>query len=287
MELNIAPDRTINMKHILVPTDFSKCAENAMRYALEIAQNTGATITVLYVVYPNEGVDNNMYDAFFIDDYVKQRLEGMKGWVKRLTRSPHLKDIEIKTECRIGFPVSTIYQTATEIHASLIVMGTTGATGLGGMLLGSVAGGVLSSSKIPVFVIPPKAVFRNAARFALATDFKMPVSKTALQVMREVLYLQHTGLDIVHVLHEGQNQPDPHHEKVLSEKMGTVPHDFHYLHDSNVVQAIHNFLESTDCNGLVVVAHEHALLHRLFMRSVSRSLAYLAKVPTLVLHDAG
>ena len=94
----------VTMKTILVPTDFSKCANNAMMYALEIAARTDRSITVLYVVYPNEGVDNNMYDAFFVDNYVQQRLDGMKIRVKKFTRSPHLKDVKIQIECRIGFP---------------------------------------------------------------------------------------------------------------------------------------------------------------------------------------
>ena len=255
-------------------------------YALEIAERSGLSVTVLYVVYPNEGVDNNMYDAFFVDDYVRQRLDGMKGWVKKFTRSPHLKDVQVQIECRIGFPVSTITQTATELGASLIVMGTTGASGLRGVLLGSIAGGVISSSQTPVFVVPLKATFLNKARFAFATDFKLSVSKSSLQIMREMLNLQHTGLNIVHVLSEPHKHPDKRNEEAFSEKLGTIPHNFHYLHDKNVVQAIHNFLESTDCNGLVAIAHEHSLLHKLFAKSVSRSLAHHTKVPILVLHDA-
>ena len=72
------------MKTILVPTDFSKSANNAMRYALKIAERAGFSITVLYVVYPNEGVDNNLYDAFFVDNYVQERLTGMKSWSRNL-----------------------------------------------------------------------------------------------------------------------------------------------------------------------------------------------------------
>ncbi len=274
------------MKTILVPTDFSKCANNAMMYALEIAERTGISITALYVVYPNEGVDNNMYDAFFVDNYVKERLTGMKSWVKKFTRSPHLKDIQIQVECRIGFPVSTINQAAIDLESSLIVMGTTGATGLRGVLMGSIAGGVISATKTPVFVIPPKAVFRNTARFAFATDFRLPVSQASMKVMRELLNIQHTGLNVVHVVSEHGKKPDTRNEEALSEKLGTIPHNFHYIHDKNVVEAVHNFLESTDCNGLVVVAHEHSLLHKLFGKSVSRSLAHHAKVPILVLHDS-
>ena len=273
------------MKPILVPTDFSKCANNAMKYALQIAERTGQSITVLYVVYPNEGVDNNMYDAFFIDNYVQERLDAMSVWVKKLTRSPKSKTVKVEIESRIGFPVSTINRTATELGASLIVMGTTGASGLSGVLLGSIAGGVISGSKIPVFVVPLKAVFRDNARFALATDFKMPVSKTSLQIMREMLNLQHGGLNIVHVLSEDK-QPDQIQERALSKQLGTIPHDYHYIHDNNIPQAIHNFLESSNCNGLVAVTHNHSFLHKLFGKSVSRSLAQHTNVPILMLHDA-
>lgn len=273
------------MRSILVPTDFSKCANNAMMYALELAQRTGASVTALYVVYPNEGVDNSMYDAFFIDDYVKQRLQGMQDWVQKFTRSQHLKEVKIDLECRMGFPVSTICEVAQSLHVSMIVMGTTGATGLKGMLLGSTAAGVLGNSKVPVLVVPTKATFRNFARFALATDFKMPVTRESLQLMREVLNIQHTGLNIVHVLTSPDAQPDEGQEDLLSDRLSTIPHDFHYLHDSDVPRAIQNFLEATECNGLIAIAHEHSLMHRLFSKSVSRALAHRTTVPMLVLHD--
>ena len=107
-----------------------------------------------------------------------------------------------------------------------------------------------------------------------------------MQVMREMLNLQHTGLNIIHVLSDPDKKPDPKHEAGLSEKLDTIPHNYHYLHDKNIVHAIHNFLESTECNGLVAVAHEHSILHKLFAKSVSRSLAHHTKVPILVLHDA-
>ena len=273
------------MRSILVPTDFSKCANNAMNYALELAQRTGASVTALYVVFPNEGIDNSTYSAFFIDDYVEERLKSMQKWVKRFSGSPHFQGITINVDCKIGFPISTIDETAQSIGASLIVMGTTGASGLRGIFLGSTAAGVVSTSKRPILVVLSKASFRNHARFALATDFNFGVGKDSLQLMREFLNLQHTGLDIVHVLSKPDAQVSPQKENTFSEKLGTIPHDYHYIHDKNVPQAIHNFIEARDCNGLIAIAHEHSLLKRLFTPSISRSLAQRTHVPLLILHD--
>lgn len=70
------------MKTILVPTDFSKCANNAMMYALEVAQRTGKDCRSLCRL-SEQRMDNNVYDAFWIDDYIKQRRQSMQTWAKR------------------------------------------------------------------------------------------------------------------------------------------------------------------------------------------------------------
>lgn len=272
------------MKNILVPTDFSKCANNAMLYALEVAKRMEAKVVALYVVYPNEGVDNSMYDAFMIDDYLDQRNKAMKGWIRKFKRSEHLKDVLVETECRIGFPVSVITHAAGELNADMIIMGTTGAAGLKGVLLGSTAGGVLTTSNRPVLVIPKGASFRNYARFVLATDFKMKLDKHSMQVLKGLLNIEHAGLEVLHIIEDPEKKPKKELEAQLSQKLEDIPHLFHYIHDKNVPRAISHFLEAIDASGLVTVAHEHSLLHKLFFKSISRSLAHHTTMPMLVLH---
>ena len=272
------------MKTILVPTDFSKCANNAMMFALEVAKRIEAKVVALYVIYPSEGVDNNVYDAFLIDDYLDQRNKAMKGWIKKFKRSEHVKDIPIETDCRIGFPVSVISHVAAELNVDMVIMGTTGAAGLKGVLMGSTAGGVLSASLRPVLVVPKGAAFRNYARYVLATDFKMKLDQRSLQVLKALLNMEHAGLEVVHVIEDQAKKPSKDQEALISQKLEDIPHLFHYIHDKNVPRAVSLFLESIEASGLVTIAHEHSLLHKLFFRSVSRSLAHHTTVPMLVLH---
>ena len=274
------------MKTIVVPTDFSKSANNAMMYALELAQRAKAKIVAVYVMYPNEGVDNNVYDAFWIDEYINERKKNMASWAKKFKKNVHLKDVQIETECRVGFPAAGIVQAAIDLEADMIVMGTTGASGLSGVLLGSVAGNVISGSKIPVLVVPKKAVFRNHARFVLATDFRMNISQATLDILKTTLHIQHTGLDVVHVLVKPDTEAGKKNEDTLSKKLDNIPHNFHYLQSANVAQAVSDFVQSTEASGVVAVSHEHSLLHKLFSESVSRKLAHHTTVPLLVLHDS-
>jgi nucleotide-binding universal stress UspA family protein len=273
------------MKTILVPTDFSKCANNAMIYALEVAKRLEARVVALYVVLPNEGVDNSMYDAFMIDDYLLQRKKAMKVWVRKFTKNGQAGSVQVETDCRVGFPVSTVVHVADELDADMIVMGTTGAAGLKGVLLGSTAGGVLVGSQRPVLVIPKGAVFQNYSRFVLATDFKIKADQRSLNTLKELLSIEHAGLEVVHVIEKpGATRPGKDLEMAVTRKLEDIPHIFHYIHDTNVSRALGVFLESVNATGLVTIAHEHTLLHKLFFKSVSRTLSHHTTVPMLVLH---
>ncbi len=275
------------MKSILVPTDFSKCAGNAFEHALALARATGAEITVLHVVFPNEGVDNNVYNVFWSDEYMTERIKGLDNWIRKYTRQIENQKVKVHPECRIGFPVPAICDLAEEIKSDLVVMGTTGATGLRGALLGSIAAGVLAKTKRPLLSIPKQAepVITNA-NAVFSTDFQIKLDDRSLAILREIMRLKKSTLHIVHIVDKPGEGRNTTREQSVSKKLGDMPHDFHYLHDRDIAQAVSNFIESTDAGILVAVAHEHSLLHRLFFDSITRRLAHRIHVPMLTLHDS-
>ena len=274
------------MKFILVPTDFSKCAANAMHHAMALARDTGAELTVLHVVFPNEGVDNNIYNAFWSDEYMSERVKGLMNWVRRFQRDTSYKKVEVKTTCSVGFPVPSICEAADKINADMIVMGTTGATGLKGTFLGSIAAGVLSRTKRPLLSVPKQAIVPSqSGNVVFSTDFKVKLDEQSLAVLKKYIALKKGKLHFVHVIDKPGVEPDKSREKTLSQHVGPIPHDFHYLHDRDIAQAISNFIEATDASTLVAIAHEHSLMHRLFFDSVTRRLAHRIHIPMLALHD--
>jgi nucleotide-binding universal stress UspA family protein len=273
------------MKTILFPTDFSQCASNAMTHALELASRQGAELIVLHVVFPNEGVDNNVYNAFWTDDYLVQREKGLKDWIRRKQRKPEYKKVKVTPMTQIGFPVASISEVAENRNVDLIIMGTTGATGMRDVLLGSVAAGVMGKTTTPVLVVPKKSTYTPIRNVVMATDMNMHISNSSKEVLQKWLKLNNSQLHMVHILDKPGEHADKNREKVLIEKLGITPKDFHYLHDRNVPQAISVFIESLDAQALVSVARDHSLLHRLFFDSVTRKLAHRVHTPMLVLHE--
>lgn len=276
---------TNDIKNILIPTDFSKCAANAMNFAMELAARAGASVQVIHVVYPNEGVDNNVYSAIWIDEYFKQRKNDLGRWVNRFKQNPAFKDVSVEYECEVGFPVQTVKQIVIESKIDLVVMGTTGISGITSSLLGSTAAGVVSSVEVPVMVVPAKANFLSHADYVLATDYEMHPNKHSMQVLKTILKEQHAGLHILHILNKPGEEPDKKKEQAFEHHLEGLAYQFHYLHDPSITQAINNYIEATQAGGLVTVSHHRTFLQKIFFQSKSKLLVQKIKVPVLVLHD--
>jgi universal stress protein A len=138
------------IKNILVPIDFSDCSKKALRYAVPLAKQHGATVTLLHVVrtpiYPgDEYVDFAPIEADIRKGAEKElaslAIEEIPGTVKETT------------VIRNGSPTLEIIDSAKALAADLIVISTHGRTGLKHVLLGSVAEHVVREAPCPVLVV--------------------------------------------------------------------------------------------------------------------------------------
>jgi universal stress protein A len=141
-------------KNILVPTDLSEGAEEALDYACELAAQLGATIHLLNVIgipamgVPELGValTSTMIDTMLADN---QRSLDVLANARRDRCT--IGEVVLKT----GDARDTINQTARDLGCDLIVMGTHGRRGLSRALLGSVAETVVRSAPCPVLTVRP------------------------------------------------------------------------------------------------------------------------------------
>lgn len=274
------------MKTILVPTDFSRCAANALKYALEVARRTGATVYVLNVVLPYEQLDGLGGHAIWLEEYLDERRIYLERFVQRLARKPANVNLTIRPVSAIGFPVVRILEEADRRKADLIVLGTTGTTGLTRLFIGSTTGGVLEQTRVPVLAVPPKGHYRAFRHIALATDFESFPDQRSLAALRAVLFPQTKKLEVIHILNRMGEYSDQASEQEFSKKLTGFEPKFHYLHGIDVSGEIVQLLESVKAEALVTVTRHRSLMERLLSRSTSKELARRAPVPVLVLHEA-
>lgn len=144
----------IDLHRILVPTDFSKFSEAALKYAAAFADKFGAEIHLLHVAQDL---------ALFIPDMVtvtpplvptiEQITSAATEAFERLVRENHLEKFTIHRAVREGPPFSEIVRYAKEKEIDLIVMGTHGRGALAHMLLGSVTEKVVRKAPCPVLTV--------------------------------------------------------------------------------------------------------------------------------------
>lgn len=147
---------TIQIKKILVPTDFSEFSLNAVNYAVELATRFEAEISLIYVLqdavalFPEPGV------AFPAPgNYLQELQESSQQALDRLRESLP-SAMTIHTVLRNGPPFVEIVRYAKEEKFDLIVIGTHGRSGLAHMLLGSVAEKVVRKAGCPVLTVRPE-----------------------------------------------------------------------------------------------------------------------------------
>jgi nucleotide-binding universal stress UspA family protein len=171
----------LKVRGILHPTDFSEPATHAFRLACSLAKDYGAPLVVLHVSRPPMMVTDGV-----MTPPTPQALEFDRPALEARLRKLVPPDPAVKIEHRfvIGAEADEILEAAADAHCDLIVMGTHGRTGLGRVLLGSVAEQVLRRAPCPVVTV--KAPATGAAKTAIqrilyATDFSER-SRVALQL---------------------------------------------------------------------------------------------------------
>jgi universal stress protein A len=147
----------MNIQKILVPFDFSEYSEKACSWAVGMAEKWRARILVLHIVpqpsYPPVLMGSHFNAADFEAGLRAEAEERMKTFVATF---PH-EHVPMDVKVMIGEPSWDICKTAEEEQSDLIVMGSHGRTGLGHVLLGSVAERVVRLSPCPVLVVGKKA----------------------------------------------------------------------------------------------------------------------------------
>ncbi|MFQ5795380.1 MAG: universal stress protein [Candidatus Bipolaricaulia bacterium] len=140
-------------KNILLPTDGSDCAEQAVLYVKGLATQYGATVHVLHVI--------NTPLVLSLPGVPQERVkDSMREEGKRIIEKVIQELGSLSAEGRVqdGDPAEQIIAYTEEMEIDLIVMGTHGRSGLERILLGSVAEAVVRMSPVPVMVIPMSSI---------------------------------------------------------------------------------------------------------------------------------
>ncbi|MDX1629138.1 MAG: universal stress protein [Fulvivirga sp.] len=275
------------MKKILVPTDFSKQAENALELAYSIVKKSNAKLEVLHVIedttvtsvhYTGDLELPNIDDKLFVIRMIERAKDEMAAIQDKYS------DIDIQTQLRIGNPYHNIKDFVNEDdEVDFLIMGTKGSSGLEEFLIGSNAEKVVRYAKCPVLTIHDKVA---------STDFKNIVYATGLEeddsyCVRIIQEFQKAYDAKVHLLRvntpnnfESDRESLPALE-AYAKKCGLENYEVHVYNEGSEEEGIIYFAEHVNADLIAMATHGRTGLAHFLTGSIAEDVVNHAKRPVL------
>jgi len=147
--------RTLGVKKILVPIDFSPPSKNALKYALRFAEEFGGELTLLYVLEPQSmtGFMAIPEASAFVESDIVAAGKNLRSLIGSVRNS---RIERLRWKVRAGLPSHEIVEAAREMDVDLIVIAAHGYTGWKHFCIGSTAERVVRAAPCPVLVVREK-----------------------------------------------------------------------------------------------------------------------------------
>lgn len=273
------------MKTLLVPTDFSKSAENALEYALAMAKQHGHQIQLLNVCPVPYEFSVRLEDAITaIEDDAQHQL---KRTISKIRKNPEYSDISCEAVTTVGRTVHSIVDYAHENKISLMIMGTKGVSGLSRSLIGSNSAEVIKRSSTPVLVVPQHASYHTFNKIIYAVDYLDDSLKSLEKVMEDTKIFNMSHFTVHIASKENLKEEMMHHnfKALVNEKIPNrfVGHELVY--DESPVKGLQRHMAENENALYVLIRHSKHFRESLWNTSISEELVYQSSTPVLILRS--
>lgn len=275
------------MKRILLPTDFSENAYNAIRYAVQLFEKEDCDFYLLNtytpVLYDNEYLVYSSSQPTLTEIYRNNSMQGLERVLRRIKRN-------FKNETHNFFKISSfnllsdeIKEVVTEKEIDLIVMGTKGVTGAQEILFGTHTVHAIKKTRCPLLVIPDHYEYKPPMRILFPTDYEAEIPKV-LKILIEIAELHSSTLHILHVYFDPKLSPEQTiQKKSLGKAFKNNGHHFYSIKEKSVTRAIFDFQEENDVDMLAMVNNKKSFFENLLFTPVVNEIGFNVKVPFLVM----
>ena len=275
------------MKVIVVPTDYSAVAVNAMNYAIEMAQAVNSNLMLVHVYQIPVSLSNDVYVPIIGPEELQkindERIQELKREVEHISSGK----LKVYAEARLGNVVDELEELCKSLKPLAVVMGTKGESAGERIFLGSNTLMAIRHLTSPVIVVPPGAIFKGIKKIGLACDFKMVVESIPTELIRELVNTFHAELEVLNVDYNSKHfKPDtPEQSLLLHTLLEDLKPKYFFINNPVVEDGISEFAENNNIDLLVVIPKKHKLLDSLFQKSHTRQLAFHSHIPIVSVHE--
>jgi nucleotide-binding universal stress UspA family protein len=273
------------MQKILVPVDFSKCAENALNYAVELAKIAKAELILIHAFYVPVIEYNAAFTLDIANDLEKESLQSLEK-LKQDILKMH-SHLNVSYYCVQGIPVDVINLYASQAAADLIVIGAQGAGYIEERIFGNTATALIRKAATPLLVVNKQMIFRVPERIVLAVDYAETKNDKVLKPFKRLVALFNAHVFVLKVISDSHVPVSSEIQESLhlDHALKYVPHTFNKTQYHEVIDGINAFVTQHDIHLVVMIARRHSIISRIFKESLTKAMTFHSEVPLLVLHE--
>lgn len=275
------------METIVIPTDFSPAANNAVDYAVELSKFFNAKI-VLVNAYPIPPIN---YEVNFSIDAVSLLKEISDEKLLQSKNEIHKKhgwNIDVECVSEMGSPYEVIEEISKKVNADLVVLGIVGQAGnVKEYIIGSTAIKVARRLETPTFIIPETLKYHRIHKISFACDMDKTEETDLVYVAKFFSKVFDAELEVINVTE--------FEEEITAEKSTTflfvedtlksVNHKtLTVAGDKTVSKELEEYFKDHATDVIMLSPKKHNLFYHLFNRSVTHNLAFHSGMPILAIH---
>lgn len=279
------------MKNILIPTDFSDNAWNALLYGITFFKKTQCTFHIVHInaINTNSSGEAALYVSPDIleETILAEPKEKLQHLLKRIEKLPLNAKHNFKVQAIYGFLINELKTLVINKKIDLIIMGTKGATGLKSVSIGSNTGNVITKVPCNVMAVPENACYENIHEIGFPSDLNIAYDIKVLETIKDIILLKRSALRLLYIsgANEALSQNQTKVKNFILDYFKDNVCTYHNIIGKNIDESVQCFTESRNLDMVIMVAKNLNFLERILFRPTVEKISYHTKVPFLVIHE--
>lgn len=259
------------MKTILVPTDFSPAADNAMLYAARLATTIKASIHLVHIYQIPVSMSDVPVLLVSVEEMKNAAEKGLEKSKELLLKN--YPECEVNYEGRLGNISEEINSICKDIQPVCIAVGKHGASGMERILFGSTTLSLIKHAHCPLIAVPEKENLVPISNIALA--YEGSGLNGTEQKIREFVQALHARLHVIHVQVSGKESPG------IKDLLPELTPLHQTIRNEDFVNGIEKYIHAHHIDLLIVLPHKHNIIERLFYRTHTSEVLQKVTIPIM------
>ncbi|WP_348797619.1 universal stress protein [Flavobacterium adhaerens] len=271
------------MKKILIPTDFSKYANEAIEVGAQIAKDNNAEIILIHMLELPTHLNDAISNQVSIPEIMLFKQKAEETLFNIRTR-PALSNIKVTEVIRLDGVQHGINNYLSQNNdIDLIIMGSKGSSGINEIFIGSNTEKIVRQSEIPVLVIKNKAENFDIKNIVFASDFSNEIQKPFAKFL-SLAKLFKAKINLVMICTPNSFITTSTGREIITNFISNFDmpeYSFETYNEKNIEKGIINYANDKNADLIALCTHGRTALNHFFIGSISEDLVNHSSKPVI------